>query len=72
MLRCCNAKEENDKENIFCLRNDPMPLDLGARAFQIVGANAVCKRGFGWQAQRWLSFLKQLLFLMHDLLCFEK
>lgn len=35
-----------------------MPLDLGARAFQIVSANALCKRGHGWQAQRWLSFLK--------------
>lgn len=33
------------KKITFQLRNDPMPLDLGARAFQIVSANALCKRG---------------------------
>lgn len=66
MLRCCSAKEENDKEkNIFHLRNDLMPLDLGVRAFQIVSTNALCRRGYGWQAQRQLSFLK------HDTITFS-
>ena len=36
------------------------------RAFQIVSANALCKRGYGWQAQRQLSFLK------HDIVTFSQ